>query len=401
MAAKKSDLLWARLLYLVVYASYGTTSVYRTLYFRRIGLSGAEIGLLIALEPLVMLVAGPLWSLIADRLGLRTRLLAIVTGLSMLPMLAMIWARHFALLAFLSGAVAFFTGPIQPLMDSMALAVLAGERHKYASLRALGSLGYAPVMWLTGLFIQRHDIRWIFVGYAALMGAGCLLSLRMRTERGILARNIGTGLGRLVRDAGWREFVIAVFVAMMAQTVAFAYVGLYLDTLGASEGTIGLSGAVGSIGQTLWMLSLIPWLMRHWGSRRLVVLSFSTYALRFAIWALVPVPAVVVASQVLMGMTFGAMVVASVDFADRYAPPGLAATSQALVTGLVSGLGRSLGGVIAGPLYDHIGPQSTFGAFGLLCALGAVACGTLWWRRPTVTAAPALANIENPASRST
>jgi MFS transporter, PPP family, 3-phenylpropionic acid transporter len=381
---KAPSLFWVKLLYLAVYSSYGATSVYRTLYYRRVGLSGAEIGLLIALEPLVMLVAGPLWSLIADRLGLRARLLTAVTGLSILPMLATALTHDFAALAALCALYAFFTGPIQPLMDCIALTVLGQEqRHKYGSVRAWGSAGYAPVMWLIGVIIQGQDIRWIYVAYALLMGVACLLSVRMRVAQDVLAKNVGVGLGSLLRDRAWLTFIVAVFLAMMAQTVGFSYVGLYLDTLGASEGLIGFQGALGSVGQTFWMMTLLPWLLRRWGSERLMVLSFVAYAARFAVWALVPSTVAIVASQALMGLTFGTFIVASVDFADRHAPPGMGATSQALINGLVSGLGRSMGGVVAGPLYDGVGPQGTFGAFGLFCALaGAVFAGIYWPRVP-------------------
>jgi MFS family permease len=372
-ARRQRALRLVRLLYLVVFSSYGTTSVYQNLYFRRIGLSGTEIGLLIALQPIVMLISGPLWSAVADRLGLRGRLLTLMTGLSIVPMVAMIWAQSLAACMALVALYSLFMGPVQPLMDCLALTTLGGEeRHKYGGIRAYGSLGYAPVMWVTGLLIQGQDIRWIFAGYALLMGTGCAISLFVRTEQRALARNIGAGLGRLLCSRAWLLFMLAVFVAMIAQAVAYSYNGLYMDTLGASEATIGFAGALGSLGQTLLMATLLPWLMRRWDGQKLMVLSLLTYATRFAIWALVPVVWVVVLSQTLMGLTYGTALVASVDFADRHAPDGMAATSQALVSGLVSGLGRSLGGLIGGPLYDGIGPQATFGVYAVISGLGAV-----------------------------
>lgn len=382
MSAKKpAGLWWVRLLYLVVYSAYGTTSVYRTLYFRRVGLDGTEIGALIAAQPLVMLLAGPLWSLIADRLGLRARLLTLVTGLSILPTLGMAGVTGFGPLMVLNILYALFLGPIQPLMDSTALEVLGSDRHQYATVRAFGSLGYAPVAWITGLAIERIDIRWIFGGYALLMGAGCLLSVRVRSEQPHLRAHLGRGLGTLIQDAHWRLFMLAVFIALIAQGVTFGYAALYLDTLGASEGLIGFSGTLGSLGQTLLMLGVLPRLLRRWGSQRLMVVALLTYTVRCAIWALLPVPGIVAASELLLGLTYGSVLVASVDYADRRAPPGMAATSQAIVTSLVSGLGRSLGSMTAGPLYDRIGPQQTFGLYAGLCLLATLFFGSAWRSR--------------------
>lgn len=382
MATKgRTGLWWIRLLYLVVYSSYGTTAIYRALYFRRAGLDSTEIGALIAAQPLVMLLAGPLWSLIADKLGLRARLLTLVTGLSILPTLGMAGVSRFGPLMALNILYAFFLGPIQPLMDSTALAVLGRNRQQYATVRAFGSLGYAPVAWITGLVIERLDIRWIFVGYALLMGSGCLLSMRVRNTQPRLATSIGRGLSMLVRDRGWRLFMVAVFIALIAQGVTFGYIALYLDTLGASEGLIGFSGTLGSLGQTLLMLGVLPRLLKRWGSQRLMVVSLLTLTARCAIWALLPVPWIVAGSEILLGLAYGAALVASVDYADQHAPPGMAATSQAIVTSLVSGLGRSLGGMTAGSLYDRIGPQATFGLYAGLCLVAAIFFGSIWRSR--------------------
>jgi PPP family 3-phenylpropionic acid transporter len=175
-------------------------------------------------------------------------------------------------------------------------------------------------------------------------------------------------------------FLVAAFVAMMAQAVSFSYLGLYLDTLGANEGLIGFATALGSAGQTVLMLGFLPWLLRRWGSQRLLALSLFAYGLRFAVWALVPHPWVVTASQLLLGLTFGATLVASVDFADRHAPQGMRATSQALITSLVSGLGRSGGGMLAGMFYSDYGAQTAFGVFGGMSVLAGVAYALFWKR---------------------
>ena len=375
------SIVWVRLMYVAVYSSYGATSIYRTLYFRRVGLSGAQIGTLIAVQPLIMLAAGPLWSLLADRLGLRGRLLTVVTALSIVPMAATIWAQSYGLILALVILHALFQGPIQPLMDSIALSALGRARHRYATVRAYGSLGYAPVTWALGWFIQNHDIRWVFVANGILMGLGSLLTLRTRGIEHVLPTKIGTGLCALAGNRRWIIFMLAVFIALIVQGATFGYESLYMDNLGASESLIGLAGAIGSLSQTLLMLGALPGLLRRWGPERMMLLSLASYAVRSAIWALVPNAVVVAGTSLLLSFTFGAALIASVDFADRHAPRGLAATSQALVTGLVSGLGRSIGGLSAGILYDEIGPQATFGWLALLALIALSGFWRVWHRK--------------------
>ncbi len=360
-----------KLLYLLVFSSYGATQLYRTLYWRRIGLDNAAIGLLVGLQPLIAIAAGPLWSLLADRLGIRARLLTIVIALSIVPMVAMVWLNSFGWLIALNVLYALFWSPIQPLMDSIALGSLGEEPHRYAVIRGFGSLGYAPAAWLTGLLIQGRDIRWVFAAYAVLMAGAALLSLRMRAGQGALYRANVSGIIALLKNRTWQRFMAAVFLAMALQEVLNSYTGLYLDTLGATEGMIGFTGALGSGTQTLLMLAALPALLRRWSSERLLLLSFGTYVLRFALFALFPIAWVASLNSAFLGLSFGAALVATVEFAGRHAPPGMEATAQALANSLIAGLGRATGGMAGGAGYESLGPQPMFAVCGGISLLGA------------------------------
>ncbi|MEN6478085.1 MAG: MFS transporter, partial [Anaerolineales bacterium] len=273
---------------------------------------------------------------------------------------------------------AVMQAPIQPLMDSSAVLALGDNRHQYSAVRAFGSLGYAPLVYLTGALSERIDLRWSFVGFAFFTFIAMLVSLKVRSDESALQSNVLTGLSAVGKDRAWQQMMAAFFVSSILQAIAFSYSGLYLDTLHASESLIGLSGAVGSISQTLLMFTLLPWLVRHWGGERLLVFSFVMFALRLAVWALVPNPVAVTLSEALLGLTTGAALAGSVDFAARKAPPGLAATAQSLMSCLVNGLGRTAGSAVAGGLYDTLGPQPLFGGFAALAGVSAVILSWVW-----------------------
>jgi len=64
--------------------------------------------------------------------------------------------------------------------------------------------------------------------------------------------------------------------------------------------------------------------------------------------------------QLLHGLTFSAMWVAGVSYADYLAPEGLGATAQGLFSAMLYGLGGIAGGLIAGLLYDELGAVAMF-----------------------------------------
>jgi len=379
-ARQRAAVTRLKLLYFMVFAAYGTTSIYRTLYYRRVGLSNSAVGALIAVQPLVMLVAGPLWSLLADRLNLRERLFTIVALLSIVPMVATAFCTRFWPLMAWDVLYAAIQAPMQPLMDSGAVTALGPRRHEYSVIRAFGSLGYAPMVYLTGVLVQHVDLRWSFAAYAVLMVIGAAVSLGVRSDEKALRVDLFGGLGTVGRDRAWLTMMAALFVTMLLQGVTFNYAGLYLDTLGASESLIGLSGAIGSVSQVLLMVTLLPGLVQRWSSERLMVFSMAMFALRLAVWSFIPNAWAVAVTEVMMGITSGTAQVGAVDFAARRAPPGMAATSQALMSSLVNGLGRATGSAIVGPMYDTIGPQALFAWF-MGCALvSALGFGGIWRR---------------------
>ncbi len=388
---------WIKLLYFLVFASYGTVSAYLTLFFRRVGLTNGQIGILLAVQPMVMLVSGPAWGLLADRFGLRSRLLTIVLVLSVMPSLAMMWATSFAQLLVLTVVAALMAGPITPLMDSVALENLGEHRHQYGIVRAYGSLGYAPVVWGTGLLIEMQDIRWIFVLNAILIVGACLVTTRIKQAPRALPSGVARGLGTLVRVPGWLEMMSVYLVAMVLQGVTYGFVNLYMDQLGASEGLMGVSQAVSSLGQIAVLAYIMPRALRRWGTGRLMIASLVFYVLKLGIWVVAPSPVAVGASQLLTGLSFGAATVAIVDYAARKAPAGLEVTSQSLASGLIAGSGRAIGSSAGGELYDGIGPGSTFALFALVGLAAAVVYAIRWSRKP----ADAQESQEVPGPRTT
>ncbi|MEZ4659403.1 MAG: MFS transporter [Caldilineaceae bacterium] len=68
--------------------------------------------------------------------------------------------------------------------------------------------------------------------------------------------------------------------------------------------------------------------------RWLLVLAFGGRIVRLFAYAVISQPVLVLPVQLLHGLTFSAMWVAGVAYADRIAPPGLGATAQGQFAGV-------------------------------------------------------------------
>jgi PPP family 3-phenylpropionic acid transporter len=152
----------------------------------------------------------------------------------------------------------------------------------------------------------------------------------------------------------------------MAITSSFLF--LYMNDLGASKTLMGLSLTFATISE-LPILFYSNRLLNRWGARGLMLVALMAYVVRALAYTVISEPWMFLVVQLLHGLTFSAMWVAGVSYADSMAPDGFGATAQGLFSGVLLGLGGIAGALIGGILYDELGAVAMFrwaAAFALL-----------------------------------
>ena len=147
-------------------ASLGIYFPYFSLYLREnAGLSGTQLGLVLAVPPLIGMVAQPFWGQVADRTGARSRVLALLslgTAAGYLALFAAYsrWLKHVVILDVLSIAIGFVlraaAGGLvidEPLSAwllvctvLLALVLGLGKRRHEITLLADGAAGHRRIL---------------------------------------------------------------------------------------------------------------------------------------------------------------------------------------------------------------------------------------------------------------
>jgi PPP family 3-phenylpropionic acid transporter len=365
-------LLYAKAFYFCFYAAMGGYTFFLSLYYKQLGLDDRQIGLVVGLPPLMTLVSAPLWGQLRDRMR-HGRWLLPLACLATLPLVAAIGLAHdVGLLVPLTLVYAFFLAPIAPLADHMTLTLLGEQRHLYGRQRIWGAVGFGLAAWVVGLLSERLGLRAIFVSFMCMMALCAVTALGLggaqppaAVERG------GSGLGELLRKPSWLLFLLSMFLVGASVSAVNNFYPLFLQSLGGRVGLYGFSIALSTLSE-LPIFLLSSRLLRRWGSGGVLLMAMSVYVLRWLLLSAAWSPELAVASQLLHGLTFSALWVGGVSYAQLRSPERLGATAQGLFSGTVSGI-SAVGSFAGGLIYATAGPVALFrvAAGAVVLALGA------------------------------
>ncbi len=357
--------LWPFLFFFLRFAGAASYRPYLVLYYQTLTFSGAQIGLLTGITPLISLVSLPLITGLADRsqkhkLIMSLSLIAAILGLVLYPFL-----HSFIAIFLLTILITLFLSPVGPLSDSATLFMLGDRKNLYSRIRLGGTIGFSIAASLAGTLVENQGLRMAFWGTAVIFFMAFLVSLKMVHSRKETVETIKKGSALdLIKNPHFLLFLVLVFTGGVANTTINTYLFPYMKSMGAGESIMGLALTIGTMAE-LPILFFISNFIKKYTSYSLLIFSTAITCLRFLLLALIPNPTLVLAIQLLNGFTFPLLSVAGVTYVDDHAPEGFRATAQGLFNGAVLGVGAAVGGFAGGVLFDRLGARGMYLAFSI------------------------------------
>ena len=373
-------------LYFAYFAYVGLFSPYLSLYLAGIGLTIAQIGLLMAVPQVLRIVGPPFWGWLADRGGRVTTLLRISSALACASALALALAgwtgwpggavlaeapglRVGVLFAVLA-ALFFFTAAQMPIAETMAMRAVGGDTGRYGRLRVWGSVGFIVGVVGVGPVLDRHgvaDLPWWVAGLLAVL---TLVSLRLSDAAEPPRARASVSIARRLAEPRVRAFFLSVFLMLFAHAALYAFFSLYLAAQGYSKTAIGLFWALGVVAE-IGVFWLQRGLFQRFGALPLLRASLAVAALRFLLIGLSSgwLPAILLA-QLAHAVSFGIHHSATIATLQAWFEPPQQARAQALYVMIGYGLGGSAGVLAASWVWTAVSPDATFVVAGLAAGLG-------------------------------
>ena len=362
--------------YFWYYAAVGVFFPFSALYYRDLGFSGIEVGLLTALPSIGAAFVGPVLGAVADARSIHRPVLRVAIALAALTALVASRVTAFSAIFALIALVSIASAPIAPLLDSYAMTVSERLRRSYGSLRVWGSLGYMAFTLALGQVMGDDVSSIVLVAYAATLGLVLVATIGLPAMREHHPRALVGGLGEIRRNRPLLLLLAVAFLLSSSSMLINVYLGIHIEDLGGSTALIGAAFAI-SAASELPVIAFGGRLIARFGPVRLIAISLVVYTIRFALLSLITAPVWILPAQLLHGMSFAIYLIASVTLAYRLTGPAQAATAQALLTAMSFGFGAITGSLVGGALLDAVGTEGLFrgGAVMMLVTLGVLLVG--------------------------
>lgn len=350
---KPQDDLLIKALHASVWGAAGFLYPFLNVYYREIGLSGTQIGLIGMLAALSAAFATIFWGLINDRLG-KTRLLyTIACAGSVALVLFLAQARAYFLIVLIAVCFNLFHRPTFTMVDITTLKMLGDYKENYGVYRLWGTLGFILTSAASGFVLEQTGLRGMFIIFPLAMVGFWLITQRLPNEPAPpTTSNFGKGILEMMTKPAFVLFTASVLVLWTGAMAGLNFVSVVAKDMGATERLVGLISTVAAIAEVP-LLQYSNRVLRKFGTVRLLIFSIIAYSLRLFLYAFMPSASWVLWLSLLQGISYGPFLIGSVAYIYEMAPDHLKSTSQGIL-GTITSLGSLSASLLGGWLYDHV-----------------------------------------------
>ena len=361
MFAARPTVLKLGLFYATLYVGSGVGTPFIGLWLRAHGLSGGEIGVVLAAPMLARMIVGPGLAVWADGFKLRRTAIGWMAAASMLG-----YGALFLRTGFWGWLIAWFVGVsgywvAGSLIEVITLRRAEREGFPYASARVWGSIAYILANVGAGALLARTGPGLVVVWVTAAAALSTLAAVTLLPADpvhdgppGAAGRDRLKDAARLLRDPVFMLMLLSVAFVQAGHAFFYAFSTLVWRAQGIAPGWSGILWGVGVAAEVAFLWLGEP-LRRRLGPERMLMLGAAGSVVRWTAFAFSPPLWLLFPLQALHTLSFTASFIASLELTERLAPRETASAAQSMNAALSYGLMTGLGTMVSGPLYDHLG----------------------------------------------
>lgn len=355
--------------YFFFFFGMGVTFPLMGIYFDEIGLSGSQLGVIMAVGPVIAIVAQPIWGMICDHYNNPKKVLIIITFMSSILGLGFVLSDRYIYLIIVAALLSVFQSAIIPISDSMTISYVKKYGGEYGSIRLWGAVSFALAVWIAGMMIEITFTGIIFYIFSVSLLFSTFFAMKMPNEADHMHVNIRVGLKQLLKIPSYILFLISTFLIRGPILASIYFFGIYYVSLGGSVAGVGLFFLLAAIGEATFMK------LAGLGIRKvgvvLILITASVFSIaRSFFYYFEPNTTWVLLTSLIHGLTIGLFIPAAIHLVRELTPDNIKVTGMSIFSSVANGLGVMVFTFIAGVIYEYYSLSYMYLFFGYTSTLG-------------------------------
>lgn len=376
---------WLRLFLINVsfWVACGSCAPFISAYYKRIGLSFTQIGVLLAIGPIFAIFIQPLWAMLSDRTGKRKLLLILLALCTAGAYLLYYLGASFAVCLLAVLVVSLFSLALLPLCDALVIDRANAYGFPFARIRIGGTLGYAAMVFGAGMFLEKFDgAQFAVASVTYLLFAGAVMLLPQggaredaaparrdaapareeaapAREEAALARRKTVPARESIFDTSEILFVLALaLIESLGLGFCGSFTGSYAVELGFGSSLIGVLSCISALSEVPILL-FAGKLVDRFGEIPLLIFSGVMMSLRLCLTGMGMVPAMI-SAQLLQSVTYMTTYICCTQYISKHVRAGKMSQGQSALAIVQSGLAAVASNLFGGMLVDAVGTRQAF-----------------------------------------
>ena len=376
---KPRDRTYLRLSVMQFFFWFGAaTGTYLTVFLLQRGFQPSQVGFITATNSAVVILAGPFWGTIADKVrSIRKVFLFCMAVSIVLWTLVPLSARIFlgpidfpwgvfgplALMYLVIPMSAFFRMPAHSLMDAYTVQNSHLGGVSYGHVRLWGSIGWTVMCMILSYLLPRWGVETAFYMYGLAFLPIYLLMWGAKGSDVVKASKEkrtfkSMGFGRLFKSYYFITYLFFAMLMHMPVVVSMTYLPFLVDSVGGDTAMIGLVAGYKALLEIPTLL-----LMKPLREKFPLPVAIGTAAVLYIIEALLYTRVThfyqIIALQTLHGLGGGFMIGAATNYVYTMAPEGLNSTAHTML-GAVNSTAGIIGSIAGGFLIMAVGISRSY-----------------------------------------
>jgi PPP family 3-phenylpropionic acid transporter len=355
--------------YFFYFSCLGAFLPYWPLYLSDKNFSAYEIGIITGVMIGTKIIAPNLWGWVADKTGLRHRVIQLGTFCSFVIFIFASTIENFASMLTLIFFFSFFWNASLPQFEVVTMNTLGSSYNKYSKIRLWGSLGFIISVLSLSVLTNKFGISVVPLCICFYLFLTWLVTLFIKSPNAV-PKTHNNSLMSIVMKPAVVGILISCFLMQLSHGPFYAFFAIYLSENSYNTNLIGIIWSLGVIAEILIFMKISSWIPKY-GLQNLFIISFIFAVAR---WLLISFFAdniiLVVIATLFHAITYGMYHAVSISLIHEYFTGELQGRGQALYSSVSFGLGGSIGSFYSGYLWESAGGSTVFLYASLFAFLG-------------------------------